>query len=123
MAGGFEPDALFGHVYTLRNGLPVRLRLARSSDAAAVRALLELRVPGDDLEPVRLVHFDPRRRYVICVTGLVEKSETLLGIGAITLDGATEPELLVVGGEPPEELAELLHRALVASAAARSRAA
>ncbi len=55
--------------------------------------------------------------------GSIEKAETLLGIGAITLDGATEPELLIVGGEDPEELAELLRRALVASAAARSRAA
>ncbi len=123
MAESFEIGALLGHVYTLQDGLPVRLRLARSSDAPAIQALLESHGEAGDLEPARLVHFDPRRRYVICATGLVESSETLLAVGAIWLDGATEPDLLVVDGEHPREVRDLLWRALVASAHGRARAA
>ena len=120
MAERFESGALLGHVYTLRGGLPVRLRLARSSDAPAVRALLERQGRTGDLEPARLVHFDPRRRYVLCATGLVDKTEVLLGVGAISLDGAREPDLLVVDAERRAEVTELLRGALVACARARA---
>ena len=121
MAESFEPGALLGHVYTLADGLPVRLRLARSSDAAAIKRLLaEEDRGGSDLETARLVHFDPRRRYVVCATGLVDSTEVLLGVGAIPLDGATEPDLLVVGAQRPQELTELLRRALMAWATARA---
>jgi hypothetical protein len=124
MARDFESGALLGHVYTLRSGLPVRLRLARTSDATAIRHLLERSgYTGSDLEPARLVHFDPRRRYVLCATGLVEKTETLLGVGAISLEAGGEPDLLLVAEEQPQELRELLAHALVACAHSRARAA
>lgn len=127
MAKSFESGALLGHVYKLRDGLLVRLRLARSSDAAAVKRLLEAEgVGGSDLEITRLVHFDPRRRYVVCATGLVDKTETLLGVGAITFDrDAPQPDLLVVAEGFQSELGPLLTRALTDAAGGigRSRAA
>lgn len=126
MAESFELGGLMGHVYTLGDGVRVRLRLARTSDAAAIRELLERQglAPGD-LELTQLVHFDPRRRYVVCATGLVAGMETLLGVGAIGLDRAPKPELLVVDDGLPRELTDLLRRALIGAADAlvRSRAA
>jgi uncharacterized protein (DUF58 family) len=126
MAEGFESGALLGHVYTLQDGLPVRLRLARSSDAPAIRWLLEAQgLNSADLDLARLVHFDPRRRYVVCATGLLDSTERLLGVGAIGLDGATNPDLLLVGEEHADEVAPLLRQSLVRAAEMlrRSRAA
>jgi hypothetical protein len=124
MAETFESGALLGHAYTLAGGLAVRLRLARSSDAPAIMRLLQSHgLAHSELEPARLVHFDPRRRYVLCATGLVNSTETLHGVGAIDLDGSAEPELLLVAHAQPPEVAGLLRRALVASAHARARAA
>jgi hypothetical protein len=120
MAKSFATGALLGHVYTLGDGLPVRLRLARSSDAAAIKALLARQGQTGDLDVARLVHFDPRRRYVLFFIGLVDATETLLGVGAISLDGATEPELLVTEAQRAQELSELLRRALLACALARA---
>src|SRR6201995_135 len=121
MAESFEPGALLGHVYTLADGLPVRLRLARSSDAAAIKRLLaEEGRGGSDLDTARLVHFDPRRRYVVCATGLVASTELLRAGGAASPDGAPDPDLLVVGPQRPQELAELLRRALMAWATGRA---
>jgi hypothetical protein len=126
MGESFELGTLLGHVYTLKSGIQVRLRLARSSDIPSVRKLLgEQGLAPADLEAARLVHFDPRRRYVVCATGLIDGAETLLGIGAITLGVDAEPDLLVVAGERREEIAPLLTRALVGAARVlvRSRAA
>lgn len=124
MAGSLQPRALLGDIHTLDDGTSVRLRLARTSDAPAIRALLEgAGQTGTEVDIARLVHFDPRRRYVVCATGLVNSSETLLALGAIRLDGARQPELLVVAGGNFGELGELLSRALVASTDRRVRAA
>ncbi len=124
MAEGFELGGLLGHVYPLDERAAVRIRLAHSSDAPGVKALLQRAGRNAaDLEVARLVHFDPRRRYVLCVTGLVNSSETLLGVGSIALEGAAEPELLVVAEDHADQVRELLQRALMASAAAHSRAA
>lgn len=117
MAESFASGALLGHVYTLQGGLPVRLRLARTGDAPAIRQLLEVQgFDAADLDLARLVHFDPRHRYVLCATGLVDSTERLLGVGVITLDGATAPEMLLVQEEHAEEVAPLLTRSLVRAA-------
>lgn len=117
MAETFASGALLGHVYTLRDGLPVRVRLARSSDAAALERLLEVHgFGGADLDLAGLVHFDPRRRYVLCATGLVDSTERLMGVGVITRDGATTPEMLLVDEEHADEVAPLLRRSLVRAA-------
>jgi hypothetical protein len=125
MASDFESGALLGHVYTLENGLPVRLRLARSSDAQAIKALLERHdLDSSFVQIAGLVHFDPRRRYVLCATGLVGSSEQLLGLGSIEV-GGDEPDLLLVEASIAAELGSLLRPALVglANAAGRSHAA
>lgn len=135
MAEGFESGALLGHVQPLADGSCVRLRLARSSDVRAIAELLARQgLDASDLRAARLVHFDPRHRYVLCVTGLVDSSERLLGVGAIELGDppATEPELVIAEPElvitEPErrhELHRLLSESLIrcAQSIARSRVA
>ena len=123
MPWSFESGVLLGHVYTLADGSCVRLRLARTSDLVAIRGLLAQ--VGLDLEAARLVHFDPRRRYVVCATGLSDCSETLLGVGSIRLDSgpSAEPDLLVLADDSREELRRLLGSVLVDAAKAYARAA
>lgn len=121
----FDPGALLGTSFALGDGLRVRLRLARSSDSALIRALVaRAETRPEDLELARLVQFDPRRRVVICATGLIDGSETLVGVGAVELDGS-DPEVLIVDAAHDEPLSELLTAALAgrAGAAADARAA
>ena len=117
---------MLGGYYRLEGGFRVRLRMARSSDLFPIRALSDR--PGSaGLEPAPLVRFDPRRRCVICATALIDSTETLVGVGAIDLDGdgLAMPDTLLVGDEHADEIAELLVRALVtrAALAAEARAA
>ncbi len=104
------------------------MRFARASDAPAVRELIEcLGRDPEELEIARLVRFDPRTRAVICATALIGSSETVVGIGAIDLDGNAlgEPDTLLVDEQLTSALDELLRQALVgrARASARTRAA
>ena len=99
----------------------VRLRLARPRDAAAISALFEAQgLAPEELEIARLVRFDPRSRFVICATSLIDSRERVVAVGSIELD-ARSPER-VVASEP--ELAQLLARVLTDRAArAAARAA
>jgi hypothetical protein len=102
--------------------------MARSSDASSIAGLLERQgLDREDLQTARLVHFDPRRRHVLCATALIDSTETLVGVGAIELDSerVPAPDTLIVDAEHDPGLAELLTTALVARAGAfvRSRAA
>lgn len=146
MASGFVGAPLLGQIFPLADGIRVRLRLAHFSDRREIARLLVRQgqdpLAQDGLDPARgesvadrLVQFDPRRRYVLCASALIDSTEQLVGVGAIDLDGeeAGEPDLLVVDselGQSPdslltEALTGLLWGALVgaAQAAARSRAA
>jgi hypothetical protein len=128
VSASFDPGALLGNSYSLEGGLRVRLRLTRSSDAGSIRTLLERQgLDPEDLQAARLVHFDPRTRYVLCATALIDSTETLLGVAAIELDpgGSDQPDTVIVDDGHSAELGELLTSALVgrASTVARSRAA
>jgi hypothetical protein len=121
-------NALLGDSYPLRDGFRVRLRMARSSDAAPIRGLLDrVDFAAGDLDLARLVQFDPRRRCVLCAAALIDSTETLVGVGSIALDtgGLPEPDTLVVAEEHAEGVAELLAGALMdrAAYAAQARAA
>lgn len=114
--------------HELQDGLRVRLRMPLLRDAPAIGELLRSQDGNhEELEMVRLVRFDPRRRVVICATALLDSRETILGVGAIDLDTSelASPEVLVVDGERAPGLDELLERALLARAAlmVRGRAA
>ncbi len=118
MPTSFASGSLLGHVYTLQDSLTVRLRLARTSDVGPVCGLLARHgVDAPDLVAARLVHFDPRRQYVVCATALIGSTETLVGIGAIALDATARPHILIVDEAHADQVAPLLTAALVESAA------
>jgi hypothetical protein len=106
----------------------VRLRLARPSDGPAIRALLAQHgIDPEEFELNRLLHFDPRHRAVMCATALVGSTETVVGLGAIDINGDedVEPDTLVVDERLTDGLGDLLLAALAgrAEAIVRSRAA
>ena len=119
MPAPFNRVALLGGSYDVRNGFRVRLRMARSSDVAPIRALFERSRGTRELELVPLVQFDPRRRCVICATALIDGAETLVGVGSIALDGdgPADPDTLIVADEHADEIGVLLADALAARAA------
>jgi N-acetylglutamate synthase-like GNAT family acetyltransferase len=125
------PSPFLGPGFLLADGLRVRLRLARSSDVGAIAKLFARHgqdVTVDELAVGQVVQFDPRRRYAVCATALIDSTERLIGVGAIDLDPheVGEPDLLVVDPDVPEaEVGELLWDALVGAAqvTARGRAA
>jgi hypothetical protein len=123
----FNRAPLLGESYKLEDGFCLRLRMARSSDIVPIRALVASKPAAHALELASLVQFDPRRRCVICATALIDSAETLIGVGAIDVNGdaAAEPDVLLVGDEHAEEIAELLAVTLThrAAEAARARAA
>jgi hypothetical protein len=126
VAETFHPGALLGSSFALDNHVRVRLRLARGSDVPLIRALVARQgTRPEDLEMARLVHFDPRRRAVLCATALIDSTETLVGVGAVELDGTGEPELVIVDAAYAEPLSQLLAAALAArvAVAVASRAA
>ena len=105
----------------------MRLRLARSSDLPLIRALLERHHPASpELLASRLAHFDPRREWVLCASGLLDGRETLFGVGAVRLTPpGSEPHLVVTGEHAGEEVGRLLREALrnAARVLERTRAA
>lgn len=119
MLQDFDPGALLGSSFALDGGVRVRLRLARSSDSALLRSLVaRLETRPEQLELARLVHFDLRRRVVICATALIDGAETLVGVGALDREDSGEPELMIVEPEHAEALSKLLGAALAARASA-----
>jgi hypothetical protein len=129
MVHSFDPGALLGSSYPLPDGTRVRLRLAAASDLRRLCRLLERSgYHGEaELEAARLIRFDPRRRLVLCAATLIDRSEEVIGVGAIDLDDAPEltPDMLIVAGEFSADVRELLAGALVgrAQALANRRAA
>lgn len=112
----------FTRTYPIENGPRVRLRLAWRGDAAAVRGLLARRgLDASDLELRRLLTFDPMKRVVLCAFAPIDSTETLVGIGAIDLDVAAEPDTLVVDERLAGGLSSLLGEALQSRAHAHGR--
>ena len=98
----------------------MRLRMVGPRDAGAIRSLLSHQgLDLDELELARLVRFDPRCRAVVCASALIGPTETIVGIGAIDLDGQT-PDLVLVDNEAGEDLRQLVVSALVSRARAHA---
>jgi hypothetical protein len=112
----------FVRTFALEDGPRVRLRLARRGDADAVRELLERRgIAASDLEIGRLLTFDPAGRVVLCAFAPLDRTETLVGIGATDLFAGAEPDTLVVDERLAGGLARLLGEVLVGRARAHGR--
>jgi acetyltransferase len=96
-------------VHGLRDGLPVRLRLTRPTDAPRVRAFLEqlshetrhrrflAAMPEIPESVVRhFTFYDPRERMIVAATAHLDGTERILGIADIALLDTGVAELAVV---------------------------
>lgn len=115
--------SFLARTHALADGRRVRLRLARRSDAPAVRALLaDCGVELTELEISRLLSYQPRNRRVVAAYAQVGGRDRLVGIAAIDLVAGADPDTMVV--EPSAGgLAPLLHSSLTRVAQAHSRRA
>jgi hypothetical protein len=107
-----DPGALLGRTWRLDNGFVIRLRLARRTDAAAVRDLLErCGAEASDLAVERLVRHDPRRGVAICATAPIDGHEEVVGVGAISFD-SSEPHTVACDARMDADGARLVDDAL-----------
>jgi hypothetical protein len=67
------------------------------------------------------VRYDPRQRIVLCAMAPVRGAETVVGVGAIDLNAAAEPETIVVDERLTDGLGTLLAEALVQRAQIHAR--
>src|SRR5947209_20565108 len=111
---------LLDRTYALEHGHRVLVRMARSSDARAIRELAARRgLDADPLEVARLTRFDPRHRLVISATALIDGHETFVGVAAVDLHQGEpfEPDTLIF-----DERIEGLGPLLLSALASRARA-
>lgn len=114
--------SILTRTHRLDAGPPVRLRLARRSDEAAVTELLEARgLAPNALDMRRLLAFDPSRRTVLCATAPVDGHETVVGVGAIDLEAGADVDTLVADESLNPGLGKLLRTVLRAHAETRAR--
>lgn len=108
---------VFARSHRLRDGLRVRLRLARPGDEGHL-ADLAARLGFSPSEPALrdLVRFRPHGRSVVCATALVHGQEQVIGFGADSAEGSAT---VLVEPDHAAELTPLLRRALGARAASR----
>ena len=94
-----DPGALLATTHRAGDGLRVRLRLCRPSDAPRVRSFLDGLSPATR-EPVReardFTFYDPRERLVVAAAGPVDGAEAILGLADCSLLATGLAELVVV---------------------------
>ena len=104
-----SPGALLATTHDA-DGLRVRLRLTRPSDALRVSAFLDRHQPDLAGQARRFTFYDPRERIVLAATAPIDGSERIVGLADLR---PLEDETLVVveDGEPAEAVRELLAEA------------
>jgi hypothetical protein len=96
-----SPGALLATTHDA-NGLRVRLRLARPSDALRVSAFLERHQPDLAGQAQRFTLYDPRERIVLAATAPIDGSERIVGLADLRpMDDETL--VVVVDDAPPAE--------------------
>ena len=84
---------------TLPSGERLRMRLPQRGDLPRVRVLLaRLGLTTDDLQLSRWIRFDPRRHVAVVATVLVGRTDELIGLAVMDIDGP-DPELVVADEE------------------------
>lgn len=97
-----DPGALLATTYEADDGLRVRLRLARPSDALDVREFLEAvypdeTVPGSTVRGFTFV--DPRQRLVVAASAPLGGRNRIVGLADVEFTGTGVAELGVVVDE------------------------
>ena len=101
-----DPGALLARTHDVGDGLRVRLRLARPTDARLVRRFIDelseesrrRRFPGAVSEEHvrRFTFFDPRERLVLAACAQMGREQRLVGLADVTLHGTGVAELGVI---------------------------
>jgi len=116
-----DPGALLATTHDAGDGLRVRLRLCRPSDAPRVSTFLGGLSPATR-EPVREVRdftfYNPRERLVVAAAGPVDGAEAILGLADCSLLGTGLAQLVVVvdDGAQGRGVGKLLTEAVAALA-------
>lgn len=127
-SGGFvDPGAMLAAAHELDSGLTIRLRLARPTDAARVRAFLERQSPETlarrfftamprvtDATVRHFTFYDPRESLIVAATALVDGTEEVIGLADIALlaTGLAEIGVLVDGEHQGEGVGRVLSEAI-----------
>ena len=129
-----DSGTLLATTHPLGDGLQVRLRLTRPSDARCVREFLERLSPETRqrrfLSPMPRVsravvdhftYYDPRERLVIVATCLGEHGEEVVGIGDVSfaLTGVAEIGMVVEESRQNRGIGKLLTEAIASLALSR----
>jgi hypothetical protein len=105
-----DPGALLATTHDA-DGLRVRLRLARPSDALRLRGFLESHAPRLAAQARRFTFFDPRRRLVVLATAPLEGTEEIVGLAELQTPAPREAVVVVDERTPSTAVRKLLEQA------------
>jgi hypothetical protein len=105
-----DPGALLATTHDA-DGLRVRLRLARPSDAIRLRGFLESHAPRLASHVRRLTFYDPRQRLVVLATAPLEGSEEIVGLADLRAPQPRDPVVVVDDRTPSRAVQRLLVQA------------
>jgi len=114
-----DPGTLLATTHEAGDGLRVRLRLTRPSDAGRVQEFVD-GLPPEHRRLVRdLTFYDPRRRLVVAATAPIGGRETVVGLADVELleTGLAELGLVVDDDQQGQGVGKLLSEAAAALAA------
>jgi GNAT superfamily N-acetyltransferase len=132
--GFVDPGAMLGRAHQLPSGLTVRLRLARPSDAQAVRDFLERQSPEtlarrfftamprvSDATVRHFTFYDPRKTLIVAATALIDGVERIVGLADVALlaTGLAEIGLLVDDEHQGQGVGRMLSEAIATLAVQR----
>jgi hypothetical protein len=111
-----DPGALLATTHDA-DGMRVRLRLARPSDAWRLRDFLESHAPRLASQARRFTFYDPRRRLVVLATAPIEGTEEIVGLADLRTRAPREALVVVDDRTPSAAVRSLLEQAAAALAA------
>jgi|SRR4051794_28608475 GNAT superfamily N-acetyltransferase len=114
-----DPGTLLATTHEAGDGLRVRLRLTRPSDAGRVQEFVD-GLPPEHRRLVRdLTFYDPRRRLVVAATAPIGGGEAVVGLADVSLLETGLAELVLVVGDDQrgQGVGRLLSEAAAALAA------
>ena len=111
-----DPGALLATTHDA-DGLRVRLRLARPSDALRLRGFLESHAPRLASQVRKLTYYDPRQRLVVLATAPLDGAEEIVGLADLQAPAPRNAVVLVDDRTPSHAVRRLLEQAAAALAA------
>jgi len=105
-----DPGALLATTHDA-DGLRVKLRLARPSDALRLRGFLESHAPRLAVHVRGFTFYDPRQRLVVLATAPLEGSEEIVGLADLRAPKPRDSVVVVDDRTPSHAVRRLLVQA------------